>query len=303
VSVGRKLAWPNYYTDRADLMAVIPGYGRVALLPSGEMQTEHFRRMDLGSVDPMLFNLLEMQQSKLDRETTPTVLRGIRQPGTSSAAEAAIQNQNVRMMLEATILATKGLLELSNVTFLRCIDECFPEGVRVYGRSPYGWDYDQKVDSGDIDGAYANEVEIMAGPPEDLDRQAELSAGLVEKGVRSLETHLREGERRQDPKQEMANIITDQALRSDQNVNLVAGAIARLTETYLLERGLVTAQRSLAQTTAGQPTLLEQGPTTGEAMGLGTFQPPNSPEGVMRAQNEMANAQAGQSDGMARLLG
>ena len=242
-----------------ELRQVVPGYGNVVLLDS--IAGELVKRLDEGTVDPSLFRVLEMQGLKLDRETTPSVLRGIRQPGTSSAAEAAIHNENVRMLLEATILAVKGMAELCNVTFLRSIDECFSEeGIRVYGRSPYGWDYDQKITGSDIDGSYANEVELMAGPPEDLGRLTMESAQLVQMGVRDLETHLRLGERAQDPQQRMAAIIADQALRSPEMVQMVARAISQLTQMYLLDKGLNMAQNSMAQQrpALNEPTLVDQ---------------------------------------------
>jgi hypothetical protein len=287
ISVTRRLAWPNYFTDLQELVTVLPGHGKVILLDN--LAGEHFQRVDLGTVDPSLFSLMEKQQAVLDRETTPSILRGIRQPGTSSAAEAAIQNQNVRMMLEAMLSATKGMLELCNVTVLRCIDEWLVDGIRVYGRSPYGWDYDQKVDSSDIDGAYANDVEIMAGPPEDLDRQADASLRQLTAGARSLPRHLREGTREQDPETELAAIITDAAMRSPEVIAMVAQAIGTLTQMYLMEKGLNVAQRSLAQTQSAEGAELSET----EVEGTPTFAQPSSPEREAATAREIANAGSG----------
>lgn len=288
-AVTRRLVFPDWRTNTDEGYQVLPGEGRVWLL---QPETD-IGRIDWGTLDPVIERLLTAQGKYIEMDTAPSIIRGVRQPGTSSAAEMAMQLQEVRLLFESLLMTIQGLVELANITVLRTIDEVFRKGIRVYGETPYGDDLDQMLDASDINGAYANKVLLMAGPAEDLERQADASLRQLEAGARSLETHIREGQKRQDPRTEMAAIRADIAVRSPRVQDMISNAIAILAQQYLAARGLVTAQRSLSQSN-GQAAGTEM--TEAELAGNPTLAPPGSEQERVTTENELRNAQEGTTE-------
>ena len=289
---------PSLRVNREDMTHLRPGTGETEYVPP-DVEIAPLIELD---VSKDIWQLMEWQRGELSRDTVPSIIAGVRQPGTSSAAESSLQLQEARMRFEAVLSASKGMFEQATSTALRIVDEVFPEGVRVYGRSPYGNDIDQLVTSKDIDGAYQVEVELLAGPPEDLDRLAGASLQQYQAGAISLETHLRDGYKKQDPLSEIQKRQAEDIVSG--NLPIMIKATGKLFERYLLANSLQTAERSAAQTRRNGNNPMSTGDLTGmgespSPMGR-TFQPPGSPEAEALRVSEMENAQAGTSEGQAR---
>jgi hypothetical protein len=293
---------PSLRVNREDMTDLRPGSGETQYVPP-DVDLKPLIELE---VAPDLWRMMEWQRGELARDTAPSIIAGIRQPGTSSAAESSLQLQEARMRFESVLLAAKGMFEQATSTALRIVDEVFPKGVRVYGRSPYGNDVDQLVTTEDIDGAYAVEIELLAGPPEDLDRLAGASLEQWKSGAISLEKHLRDGLKVQDPLSEMGKRRAEDAVTALQP--LIARMLEKLAERYGSARGLLVADRSAAQT--GRNGANGAGMSTGDLTGMGAspsemgriFQPPGSPEAEALRVNEMENAANGTSEGQRRYL-
>jgi len=290
---------PSLRVNREDMTDLRPGSGETQYVPP-DVDIKPLIELD---VAPDLWRMMEWQRGELARDTAPSIIAGIRQPGTSSAAESSLQLQEARMRFESVLLAAKGMFEQATSTALHIVDEVFPKGVRVYGRSPYGNDVDQLVTSEDIDGAYSVEIELLAGPPEDMDRQAGAALEHWQAGGISQEKYLRDGYKVQDPISEIAKRRSEDAAAANQPI--VAKAVGKLYERYLIDRGLIVADRSAAQTGRnGKGSAM----STGDLTGMGAspsemgriYQPPGSPEAEALRVSELENAMAGESEGQRR---
>jgi hypothetical protein len=250
-------------------------------------------------VSPDIWRLMEWQRGELERDTVPSAIAGIRQPGTSSAAEAEIQQQQIRQLILSVKMAAQGLFQEGTAIFLRSIDEVFPNGVRVYGRTPYGHDIDQMITSEDVNGAYAVEIELFAGPPEQLDRLRAAALSEWERGAISHETALRNG-RVQDPLSEIRKRQAEDMFNSPESQAQRSRAAAILNERYMAAHALVVGRRSVAARRGrnGNGTAM----TEAELAGTPTFPVPGSVQAEQETQNELARAMAGTTQNQQRYV-